>query len=104
MALDLSIRLRGYTVKDNSQKETTMSLRVFKATVKNLNAADQDARQLVDSAQMDDEQLGHPGASPLHDYAIDALAQAYALYKRAKRAQHKLHPGQRVIPVPATVH
>jgi hypothetical protein len=81
-----------------------MSLRVFKTAVKELNAADQDAKQFVDSAQLDDLQLGSPGISSLHDYALDALARAYALYKRAKRARHKLHPGQRVTPVPVTGH
>lgn len=81
-----------------------MSLRVFKTAVKELNAADQEAKQLVDSAQLDDLQLGATGLSPLHDYALDALGYAYTLYKRAKRARYKLHPGQRVTPVPVTVH
>lgn len=81
-----------------------MSLRVFKSTVKNLNVADQDAKQLVESARLDDLHLGYPGVSPLHDYAFDALAHANALYRRAKRVRRSLHPGQRPVLAPAAAH
>jgi len=70
-----------------------MSIRTYKTSLKRLNKADQDAKNIVESARLDDEE-NHSGRreSMLHGYARDALAYARALYYRTRREKRKLRP------------